>query len=646
MKKRLVAIFLFLSFDIFAQTPWLAFLNFQTPNSSISLSFGGSSSATAGFDNGLDILAPPPPPSSGYRGYFLISAPLFNQLSRDIRQWFSPNPTSTDWTIVVENANGIQTTLTWNANELAPEGAFTLVIGSNSFNMRSEATATFTDNQTLTIQYRYSTLDAPNYLSLQIVNNHNLKLSFSQVIDANAYHIYRSTTANFIPDRTNGTNRIGTNVTDQDLSTPGVQWVDPNNVVGDPSINYFYAVTSVAGGESAPSSHFGEFDFSLVMTPTTDFNEIALPLVLSGVTNAEELMNVIPGCNSVARWNANLQGYEQYVPGLSFTNFNVQMGYPYYVNATTDAVFTLLGGLSDPTFDLVETPTTDFNDIMLPLDKTHITKASGLMSDIPNCNSVARWNAALQGYEQYVPGLSFTDFDVRVGYPYYVNVTADVTWPGGGTAKRARVESEIAQGEEGSKAPHVVWGRIHADGDSLDERDVRLTAYILNRPDEKLTEDSPGCMINEGHWIVQCGSFPSRWKAGEILRVEVGGKNGKAEVEVELTYNPSDESEEIVLEQTRLIPTSYGLSQNYPNPFNPETTIAYQLPETGHVTIVIYNMMGQEVRKLIDEDRQAGFHEVVWDGRNEKGETVPSGIFIIRTVIGEVVKTRKVLLMK
>jgi hypothetical protein len=62
------------------------------------------------------------------------------------------------------------------------------------------------------------------------------------------------------------------------------------------------------------------------------------------------------------------------------------------------------------------------------------------------------------------------------------------------------------------------------------------------------------------------------------------------------------------------LPTTYGLSQNYPNPFNPETTIRYQIPAAGHVRMVIYNMMGQAARHLVDGNRPAGVHQAVWNG--------------------------------
>jgi len=77
-----------------------------------------------------------------------------------------------------------------------------------------------------------------------------------------------------------------------------------------------------------------------------------------------------------------------------------------------------------------------------------------------------------------------------------------------------------------------------------------------------------------------------------------------------------------------LLPLEFELMQNYPNPFNPETIIGYHLPRDGYVTIEIYNVIGQRVRILVDGVKEAGFHEVVWDGRDEYGKIVSSGMYI------------------
>lgn len=72
-------------------------------------------------------------------------------------------------------------------------------------------------------------------------------------------------------------------------------------------------------------------------------------------------------------------------------------------------------------------------------------------------------------------------------------------------------------------------------------------------------------------------------------------------------------------------PSRYNLTQNYPNPFNPSTTIKYDIAKTGKVSLRIYNTLGQEVRTLVNKHQAAGYHSVVWDGKNNEGKTVSSG---------------------
>lgn len=88
------------------------------------------------------------------------------------------------------------------------------------------------------------------------------------------------------------------------------------------------------------------------------------------------------------------------------------------------------------------------------------------------------------------------------------------------------------------------------------------------------------------------------------------------------------------------------LAQNYPNPFNPVTTIRYEIGEAARVTLRIYNALGQQVRTLVDGVRQTGRHSIQWDGMNDAGHTVASGIYIYRLEAGSFVKSRKMVLLK
>jgi immune inhibitor InhA-like protein/flagellar hook capping protein FlgD len=94
------------------------------------------------------------------------------------------------------------------------------------------------------------------------------------------------------------------------------------------------------------------------------------------------------------------------------------------------------------------------------------------------------------------------------------------------------------------------------------------------------------------------------------------------------------------------VPKVFALGQNYPNPFNPVTTISYQLPKTANVKLEVYNMLGQKVKTLVNANQPAKFYTVQWNGLNEKGSKVASGIYLYRIEAGDFIKTNKMLLLK
>ncbi|MGH7595039.1 MAG: Ig-like domain-containing protein [bacterium] len=93
-------------------------------------------------------------------------------------------------------------------------------------------------------------------------------------------------------------------------------------------------------------------------------------------------------------------------------------------------------------------------------------------------------------------------------------------------------------------------------------------------------------------------------------------------------------------------PQSFVLNQNYPNPFNPSTHIRFELPKAAPITLSVYNSLGQEVRRLVNTQKPAGYHTVVWNGRDQQGKLLPSGIYHYRIQAGDFVATKKMVLAK
>jgi hypothetical protein len=95
-----------------------------------------------------------------------------------------------------------------------------------------------------------------------------------------------------------------------------------------------------------------------------------------------------------------------------------------------------------------------------------------------------------------------------------------------------------------------------------------------------------------------------------------------------------------------LLPEVFALHQNYPNPFNPVTTLRYDLPENGHVNITIYDMLGRQVKTLINQTQDAGYKSVIWAGTDTNSKPVSAGIYLYQIQAGEYLQTKKMVLLK
>ena len=119
------------------------------------------------------------------------------------------------------------------------------------------------------------------------------------------------------------------------------------------------------------------------------------------------------------------------------------------------------------------------------------------------------------------------------------------------------------------------------------------------------------------------------WNEGEMIEVAA---------EMSITYGLGIDGVSI--------PDVYALHQNYPNPFNPITRINYDLPQDAHVIITIYNMMGREVKILINREQTAGYRTIRWNATNHLGQPVSAGLYLYVIQAGDYRKTRKMVLLK
>ena len=160
-----------------------------------------------------------------------------------------------------------------------------------------------------------------------------------------------------------------------------------------------------------------------------------------------------------------------------------------------------------------------------------------------------------------------------------------------------------------------------------------ISGYELTIDEQVIDETTTEKVIN-----LEAGLHTIQVRALNALDI----KGGLSEAAV---FTVLKTSTDIAMPEDR-IPHKFILAQNYPNPFNPQTTIAFEIPHKSYVYIAIYNLHGQLVTKLVNDDLEAGSHRTIWKGMDQSGSHVAAGIYIYQIVVGDFVAHRKLLLLR
>ena len=150
--------------------------------------------------------------------------------------------------------------------------------------------------------------------------------------------------------------------------------------------------------------------------------------------------------------------------------------------------------------------------------------------------------------------------------------------------------------------------------------------------------------LNDNHYIAQ---LKVRGKTANLIGQDlvfelndIVANHSSGEIFVLATENST------AINSSSELPAEFRLDQNYPNPFNAETRISYSLAADSRVQIAVYNLLGQKLRTLVDSKQRAGWHSIGWNGRNISGESMPSGIYLIRMKAGHFTAIRKMILTR
>ena len=256
---------------------------------------------------------------------------------------------------------------------------------------------------------------------------------------------------------------------------------------------------------------------------------------------------------------------------------------------------------------------------------------------------------AMDGEEflTYLPTFGGTGFSIEGGKGYIVNVPSgrEITFTGtgwsDGTSKPVLASSEFGP----------VWAV--AGGGRLEgvPFDTRYTVVAKNLRTGAAVYDQVGSLCE--------GCFAAAWvdlnrrdvvRAGDRIELVLKDPTGSVVAGPVVRKVTTEDLRNAVLtlnfEQSQTVPTGFALGQNVPNPFNPETSLPYQLDREARVVIRIYDVSGRLVRTLDVGQKGAGVYKAHWDGKNQAGHSVASGVYFYSMKAGDFSATRKMTMLR
>ena len=302
------------------------------------------------------------------------------------------------------------------------------------------------------------------------------------------------------------------------------------------------------------------------------------------------------------------------------------------------------------------------NNIALPVRPLTPFTAQGLIDKFgvdggrqPVATMVVRYDTGQETFVPYLPALS-ADFNLEGGIGYIINVTQPVTVTFVGSVwdnVNAAPDAEPVGANLVFAPPTVVWAfgvggtffGSDADGRAITVRNRRTKAILR-------------VQMEDNHYAVAFANLNRRRvvEAGDVLEIRIGGMDGQVGANLVFAHTITAEDlrrafARIDLSQSTFQPSATQLLQNYPNPFNPETWLPYQLAADALVDIQIYDMRGQLVRRLDLGHQSAGYYDsrhraAHWDGQNETGEFVSSGLYFYQLRAGDYTATRRMVILK
>lgn len=173
--------------------------------------------------------------------------------------------------------------------------------------------------------------------------------------------------------------------------------------------------------------------------------------------------------------------------------------------------------------------------------------------------------------------------------------------------------------------------------------ELQVTGIVLSDPDQFSVDISSFNVAPGEHTLLTLGFSPLM--AGTINGTLVVASNDPNQDSLTVSLSGMGDTP-VDVNEGKGLPSEFSVAPNYPNPFNPTTTIRYALPVAGEVSLVVYDILGRAVKTLVSGEREAGYHQTSWDGTNNTGQVVGSGVYVYRFVADSYTLTRKMLFIR
>jgi uncharacterized protein (TIGR03790 family) len=369
-------------------------------------------------------------------------------------------------------------------------------------------------------------------------------------------------------------------------------------------------------------------------------------LELPGFTGTvSKLAEFIPNLKSVSIWNNKTQSWQEssFIENLNLwaNDFYIDFGTPIQVITEGNINSFIMSGIKDTVVYHVEASVNQYKDhAFIHLGEN--MKVSDLFKDQNDIIAVALWNNQKQKWSESsylsIFGRWFNDQEIKKGQSYYVKSKSDIKI----TYILGHSEIEHENRKKTSQPFHLI-----ANG-KRSFNSLNLLIETIKGSKIRLTDPESGESIEQIHdknsiLAFNVGNFKNGWYIGKEYTVEY-----------EL-HNEVFEKRSIILgsdiinyDYTGTLPQAkqFTLEQNYPNPFNPETTIVFQVIPNKNFALTIYNILGQKIRTFQFNNTKQNQYQLVWNGKNEIGQQVSSGIYFYELRSDSFVDRKKMVMLK